>query len=211
MKDIRIGIVGCGIISEDHIKKYKEIPGCEVVAICDIDEAKMNAYGDKYGVARRFTHIGKLLREADIDSVDVCLHNNLHAPVAIEAMRQGKHVYCEKPMAGSWKDAKSMLDAAQETGRMLHIQLALLYTDETRAAQRLIGSGRLGKLYHMRSYGFRRRGRPFVDGYATKEFVNTETAAGGAMFDMGVYHISQVLYLAGLPKLERITGIPTQK
>jgi predicted dehydrogenase len=58
----------------------------------------------------------------------------------------------------------------------------------------------------MRSYGFRRRGRPYVDGYATKEFVNTDTAAGGAMFDMGVYHIMQLLYLAGLPKLERVVG-----
>jgi predicted dehydrogenase len=109
-------------------------------------------------------------------------------------------------MAGSWADSKTMMDAAEETGRMLHIQLAQVYTDETRAAQRLIGSGRLGKIYHMRSYGFRRRGRPYVDGYATKEFVNTQTAAGGAMFDMGVYHIMQLLYLAGLPKLERITG-----
>jgi predicted dehydrogenase len=206
MKDVKIGIIGCGIISEDHIQKYKNIPGCQVAAICDIDEPKMNAYGDKYGVSRRFTHIGRLLAEKDLDAVDVCLHNNLHAPVAIEAMRQGKHVYCEKPEAGSWADAKAMMDAQKETGRMLHIQLAQVYTDETRAAKRLIEAGRLGKIYHMRSYGFRRRGRPYVDGYATKEFVNTVTASGGAMFDMGVYHIMQLLYLTGLPKLERVVG-----
>lgn len=206
MKDIKIGIIGCGIIAEQHMSNYKNVSGCKVVAICDIDEQKLQQFGDKYGIENRFTHIGKMLREADIDSVDICLHNNLHAPVSIEAMRQGKNVYCEKPMAGSWADAKAMYDAAQETGRMLHIQLGFLYSDETRAAKRLIDNGRLGKLYHMRSYGFRRRGRPYVDGYATKEFVNTETAAGGAMFDMGVYHISQLLFLTNLPKLERITG-----
>ena len=206
MKDIRIGVIGCGIIGEEHIRKYKDITGCSVEAVCDIDETKLNAVGNKYGITHRFTHIGRLLREADLDAVDVCLHNNLHAPVAIEAMRQGKHVYCEKPLAGSWADAKAMADAMEETGRMLHVQLMQLYTDETRATQRLISAGRLGKLYHMRSYGFRRRGRPYVDGYATKEFVNTHTAAGGAMFDMGVYHIMQLLYLAGSPKLERIVG-----
>lgn len=206
MKEIKVGIIGCGIIAEQHMMNYSKLTNVKIVAICDIDDAKLNAFGDKFGIERRFTHIGKLLREQDIDSVDVCLHNNLHTPVTIEAMRQGKNVYCEKPMAGSWADAKSMLDVAKETGKLLHIQLAFLYTDETRAARRLIDNGRLGKFYHMRSYGFRRRGRPFVDGYATKEFVNTHTAAGGAMFDMGVYHISQLLYLTKLPKLTRITG-----
>lgn len=206
MRDIRIGIIGCGIIAHQHMANYKDVPGCRVTAICDIDEQKLQQFGDEFGIGSRYTHIGKMLREADLDSVDVCLHNNLHAPVSIEAMKQGKNVYCEKPMAGSWADAKAMYDAAQETGRMLHIQLGFLYSDETRAAKRLIDNGRLGKLYHMRSYGFRRRGRPYVDGYATKEFVNTKTAAGGAMFDMGVYHISQLLFLTSLPKLERITG-----
>ena len=206
MQEIRIGIIGCGIIATQHAEHYAKLEGVRIVAICDIDEAKLAAFGDRFGVERRFTHIGQLLRCDDIDAVDVCLHNNLHAPVAIEAMRRGKHVYCEKPMAGSWFDANTMLQAARDTGKMLHIQLAFLYTDETHAAKRFVDSGRLGKLYHMRSYGFRRRGRPYVDGYATKEFVNTHTAAGGAMFDMGVYHISQLLYLSHLPKLERITG-----
>jgi len=206
MKEIQIGIIGCGIIAHQHMENYRNIPNCKVVAICDIDEQKLHQFGDRYGIAKRYTHIGKMLREADIDSVDVCLHNNLHAPVSIEAMRQGKNVYCEKPMAGSWADAKAMYDTAQETGRMLHIQLGFLYSDETRAAKRLIDNGRLGRIYHMRSYGYRRRGRPYVDGYATKEFVNKDIAAGGAMFDMGVYHISQLLYLTGLPKLERVVG-----
>lgn len=206
MKDIKIGIIGCGIIAQQHMANYRDIPGCKVEAICDIDEEKLRQFGEKYGIDKRFTHIGKMLRETDIDSVDVCLHNNLHAPVSIEAMKQGRNVYCEKPMTGSWIDAKAMYDTALETGRMLHIQLGFLYSDETRAAKRLIDNGRLGRIYHMRSYGFRRRGRPYVDGYATKEFVNTEIAAGGALFDMGVYHISQLLFLTNLPRLERITG-----
>jgi predicted dehydrogenase len=206
MKEIKIGIIGCGTIALQHMDTYKTMTDCKVVAICDIDEAKLNAFGDKYGITRRFTHIGQMLREADIDSVDVCLHNNLHAPVTIEAMRRGKNVYCEKPMAGSWADAKAMLDASKETGKLLHIQMFLLYTDETRAARKFIENDRLGKIYHMRSYGFRRRGRPYVDGYATKEFVDSTFSAGGALFDMGVYHISQLLYLTKQPKLERITG-----
>lgn len=206
MEKIRIGVIGNGIIGNNHLQAYSEITEAEVVALCDIDEQALNRTGDCFGIRDRYTCIGDLLRRDDIQAVDVCLHNNLHAPVAIAALRAGKDVYCEKPMAGSYADALAMYRTMEETGRRLHIQLAYLYTAETKAARELIGQGRLGQLYHLRSYGWRRRGRPFVDGYATKEFVNRTTSGGGALFDMGVYHISQLLYLAGLPHLERIVG-----
>lgn len=206
MEKVRIAVIGNGIIGESHLQTYKNIPEAEVVAICDINEERLNYIGDKYGIARRFTHIGKLLQEKDIDAVDVCLHNNMHAPVSIAVMEAGKDCYCEKPMAGTFRDAQRMYEAMERTGRKLHIQLSLLYTDQTKCAKRFIDAGDLGTIYHMRSYGFRRRGRPYVDGYAAKEFVNTTTSGGGALFDMGVYHISQLLYLTGLPKLERVCG-----
>ena len=206
MDKVRIAVIGVGIIGNAHLKEYQTIPEAEVVAICDINEARLNEIGDIYGIKRRFTHIGKMLQEKDIDAVDVCLHNNMHRPVAEAVLRAGKDCYCEKPMAGSFCDALHMYKTMQETGKRLHIQLGFLYSDETKAAKRFIDAGDLGRIYHMRSYGFRRRGRPYVDGYGAKEFVNTETSGGGALFDMGVYHISQLLYLTGLPRLERVTG-----
>jgi len=206
MDKIRVAVIGNGIIGEEHIKNYKEIKDCEIVALCDINEERLNYIGDKYDVKKRFTHIGKMLLEDNIDAVDVCLHNNLHAPVTKAVLNSGRHAYCEKPMAGSYADALSMYETAQKTGKKLHIQLALLYQDATKAAKTLIDKGYLGNIYHVRSSGFRRRGRPFVDGYATKEFVNSHTARGGALFDMGVYRMSQLLYLTGLPKLERVVG-----
>lgn len=119
-----------------------------------------------------------LLKRDDIEAVDVCLHNNFHAPMSIAAMEAGKHVYCEKPIAGSYRDGAAMLKAARATGKMLHIQLSTLYTQETKAAKILIDGGKLGKLYHARSTGFRRRGRPFVDGYGTTAFTQKATASG---------------------------------
>lgn len=206
MDKIRVAVIGVGIIGEAHLQTYAGIPEAEVVAICDIDEERLNDVGNRYGIARRFTHIGRMLECDDIDAVDVCLHNNMHAPVSIAVMKAGKDCYCEKPMAGSYYDACRMYECMRETGRKLHIQLSLIYGDDTKCAKRFIDTGNLGHIYHMRSYGFRRRGRPYVDGYARKEFVNTVTSGGGALFDMGVYHISQLLYLTGLPKLERVTG-----
>jgi predicted dehydrogenase len=66
--------------------------------------------------------------------------------------------------------------------------------------------GELGDIYHARSVGMRRRGRPYVDGYGTAAFVQKRHAAGGALYDMGVYHLGQVLYLMGNPAVERISG-----
>lgn len=206
MSKIKVAVIGNGIIGEEHINNYKAINDCEIVAICDINEARLNYIGDKYDIKKRFTHIGKMLLEDNIDSVDICLHNNLHAPVTKAVLNSGRHAYCEKPMAGAYADALDMYETARRVGKKLHIQLALLYQDAAHAAKRLIDSGDLGKIYHIRSCGFRRRGRPFVDGYATKEFVNSHTASHGALFDMGVYRISQLLYLTGLPKLERVVG-----
>ena len=206
MKEIRIGIIGQGIIAQTHLDLYAATEGAKVVAVCDIDSQKLQASAKKYGVEATYADYRELLKRDDLDAVDVCLHNNWHAPIACDVMLSGKDCYCEKPMAGSYKDAKAMYDLAKALGRKLHIQLGFLYSAETRAAKKLLDAGLLGHVYHARSKGFRRRGRPFVDGYAEKEFDAKKWAGGGALYDMGVYHISQLLYLLGNPKLLRVSG-----
>jgi predicted dehydrogenase len=109
-------------------------------------------------------------------------------------------------MAGTYTDAEAMYRVAEETGKLLSIQLATLYSTETKVAKYLINGGHLGKVYHARSAGFRRRGRPYVDGYGSFNFVRKEVSAGGAFYDMGVYHIARMLYLLDNPDVLRITG-----
>ncbi len=202
---VRIGILGCGQIAQQHMATYAKIPDAKMVAFADINEEAARTCGEQYG-AEYGTNFRDLLARDDIDAVDVCLHNNFHMPATVAGLEAGKHVYCEKPMAGSYADAKTMLDTALAVGKHLHIQLATLYSNETRAAKTLIESGELGNVYHARSTGHRRRGRPYVDGYGTPTFVQKRNSAGGALYDMGVYHISQILYLLNNPVVERITG-----
>jgi predicted dehydrogenase len=206
MKKVRIGIIGVGMIGKVHLENYEKISGAEIVAACDIDEIELKQVAEKFNIPDMYSDYRELLAREDIEAVDVCLHNNLHAGITIEALRAGKHVYCEKPIAGSYIDGKEMIDTAKEFGKQLHVQLSFLYGIETKAAKVLIDEGKLGRLYHARSTGFRRRGRPFVDGYGTKEFNQKEKASGGALFDMGVYRISQLLYLMNMPSVKTITG-----
>jgi predicted dehydrogenase len=203
---IHVGVIGVGQIGKAHINNYAKVPAAEVVAAADINEAELKRVAEQFKISSTYTNFRELLERDDIDAVDVCLHNNLHAPVTIAALQAGKNVYCEKPMAGSYTDAKAMFDAAQRYGQKLSIQLSTLFVKETKAAKRLIDGGHLGHIYHARSTGFRRRGRPFVDGYGSTNFVNKQISGGGALYDVGVYHIAQMLYLLGLPEIDRITG-----
>ena len=91
-------------------------------------------------------------------------------------------------------------------GKKLGIQLAHIYENEYKAAKELIDGGHLGRVYHARSKGHRRRGRPYVDGYGSSTFVQKPNSAGGALYDMGVYHIASMLWLLGNPRVLRVSG-----
>lgn len=203
---VRIGVIGVGQIAKHHIKNYASIDGVEIVAAADIDAAELDAVTEEWKIPHKYSDFRRLLERDDIDAVDVCLHNNLHSPVTIATLEAGKHVYCEKPMAGAYCDARAMYETARRCDRKLSIQLNTLFNAETKMARRLIDDGRLGPIYHARSTGYRRRGRPFVDGYGTASFVKKEIASGGALYDMGVYHIARMLYLLGSPEINTVSG-----
>ena len=202
----RIGMIGVGQIGKRHLKYYRDVPGAQIVAVADINEDRAQEIADRFEIPDAYANAEAILERDDIEAVDVCLHNNLHLHYTAAALDAGKHVYCEKPMAGAYCDAARMLEKARETGLKLSIQLASLFSKETKAAKALIDGGHLGSLYHARSTGYRRRGRPYVDGYATKQFVQKAIAAGGALYDMGVYHIANMLYLLGNPAVLTISG-----
>ncbi|MBN1345385.1 MAG: Gfo/Idh/MocA family oxidoreductase [Phycisphaerae bacterium] len=203
---VKIGMIGCGQIAKIHLGHYDKIPEAEIVALCDVNEAEAKRIAAERGIKHVFTDYNDLLAMNEIQSVDVCLHNRLHAPVTIDALRAGKNVYCEKPMAATYAEAKRMREVAAETGRMLAIQFFSLYDPPTRAAKKLIDQGRLGQVYYAKARSYRRRGRPFVDGYGTAQFVNSKTSAGGALLDMCVYHTARMVYLLGNPDVLTVSG-----
>jgi len=205
-RTVRVGLIGTGQIGKAHVDKYANMPGVEMVAVADLNQSEAQRVADKYHIPQVYGDFRQMLARDDIEAVDVCLHNNLHAPVTIAALEAGKDVYCEKPMAGSFVDAETMYQTARRLGRRLSVQLNTLFAKEVRAAKELIDAGAMGKIYHARSTGFRRRGRPFVDGYGSPNFVQKNISAGGALYDMGVYNIARMLYLIGNPAIQRISG-----
>ncbi|UPV75417.1 Gfo/Idh/MocA family oxidoreductase [Halorussus limi] len=211
---IRIGIVGAGNRGRNHAARYDRIPGAEIVAVADVDEPKAEALAERYAAESYPTH-GAMLDATDLDAVNVCVHATIHADIAVDALEAGTAVFCEKPMAGDYADARRMADAADRTGNRLAVQNQLLYTKETLAAKALADAGALGDVYHATAarspglafggdgdpeavpLGARRRGTPYVDGYGTPAFVSEESAGGGVVLDLGSYTVGQLLYLLG--------------
>ena len=206
MDEVTIGLIGAGNRGETHSEAYADVPGATVTAVADIDEEAGNRLAEVYDVPHVYTDFREMLDDSGVDAVDVCVHNNLHRPMAVAAFEAGKHVFCEKPLASTNADAKAIADAADAAGKHLGVQNETLLAPETRAAKRLLDAGELGEVAYANAVFTRRRGRPFVDGYGTPAFVSKESAGGGPVLDIGTYEVGRMLYLLGNPDVQRING-----
>src|SRR5438128_1667658 len=121
MKKVKVGVIGAGGISHAHMEGYQKLPDVQVVAVADVVPGKARAWAEKYDVPDAFEDYRQLLALDEIEGVSVCTYNRAHAQPTIDALRAGKAVLCEKPMAPTLAEAAAMLRAARETGKMLMI------------------------------------------------------------------------------------------
>jgi len=151
MKPIRIGLIGCGGISRAHARGYQNLPGLfQVTATCDTVESNAAERGEYLGAKRIYTDYEKMLKEADIDAVDICLPHDLHADVSIAASEAGKHVIVEKPIAITIPEADSMIAAARKAGAILMVALNERYDPVHERIKHMIDEDELGQLLCIR-------------------------------------------------------------
>ena len=213
MKEMRIAIIGCGMISHRHMTVIENLNNLgynlKVVAAAEVKKDRLEAWGKQYGLDEKdlYQDFREMLKRDDIDEVEVCVHNNLHTSVATAVMAAGFPCYSEKPMAASYADAKILYDAQKKYGQKLAIQISSIYNPQTRIAKEMIAEGKLGKVYHARSVGHRRQGRPGYDmPFFSPDFINPKVGVHGPLFDLGIYHLAQMLYVLGMPELESVYG-----
>jgi predicted dehydrogenase len=221
IREVRVGIIGAGQISHRHMNIYSNIQmrarqlgfTAKVVAVAEIDLRRLKAWGERYGLDEKdmYTDFRELLKRDDIDTIDVCVHNNLHVPISIAAMKAGFDVYCEKPSAASYHDARLMIDCAKKLGRKYHVQMSSLMNLQTRTARDMIAEGKLGTPYFANLEMVTTRRRPGYDLPSfTTDFYSKRAAGHGPTIDLGVYVIGQMLYVLGLPKLKSVSGLAKQ-
>jgi len=197
---IRIGVVGGGWPSWQHMKGYSKIEGVEVVALCDLNEERLHRIADEYGIAQRFTSYDEMFSTADLTAVSVCTPNTLHAEVSVAAMEAGLHVLCEKPMASTSQFAQQIMEARDRTGRIFMMGYQRRYGLAAQYLKSRVDRGDLGEIYFARCWWVRRSGIPGMGGW----FTNKSLSGGGSLIDIGVHVLDLGLWYMGFPE---VTGV----
>lgn len=198
---VKIAIIGVGSISNCHIQAYKKDSRAEIVAFCDINKTTLKNQGMQYGVEKLYTNADEMFKEVpEIDAVSICTWNNTHKELSIKALRAGKDVLCEKPMAISYIEACEMQKVAFECGRKLIIGFVRRHGSDCEVARDLIKAGKLGNIYYAKACYLRRNGNP--GGW----FANKSLSGGGPVIDLGVHVVDLVRYLSGNPKVVSVSA-----
>ncbi len=209
---MRIAVVGLGFMGSTHLKALRSVPAAELAAVVSSDEKKLSGDlsdiqgnlggpGEKMdfsGVARYHT-LEEALRDSTIDAVDLCLPTDKHAPAAIAALRAGKHVLVEKPMALDGESADRMIAEAERSEKLLMTAQVLRFFPAYEAAAAMLKSKKLGPV---RSAVFRRR----CAAPAWSKWLSDASRSGGGVFDLLIHDLDYCVHAFGAPAAVSATG-----
>ena len=136
-------------MARTHAAEFLRIPGCRVVAACDIDRARAEAFAAKFGIAAVCGSVGELLALAGIDAVSIVTPDADHAATALRCLRAGKHVLCEKPLALSHREAMRMVAAARRAGTVNMVNLSYRSWAALEGVARAVRGGEIGEVRHV--------------------------------------------------------------
>ncbi len=191
----RIGIIGGGqIVQRRHLPEILDNPEAEVGAICDVVKERVEALADQYN-CKAYTDWKELVADPTLDAVIVAATNTTHAEMSIAALKAGKHVMCEKPMAVSLEEAQAMMRTAEECGKMLFIAQNQRLAPAHVKAKQLLQSGALGKVITFKSTF----GHPGCERWAKEKkktwFFQKSQSYFGCLADLGIHKIDVVRWM----------------
>lgn len=195
---IGVGIVGTGSISRAHIRAYQSFPQlCRIVAVADVDGARAKAAAGEIGEGVAwYEKPEEMFAREDIQLVSVCTPPFAHAELAVAAMRAGKDVLVEKPMAASLAEADWMIETAEQTGRLLSVVFQYRWIPEWWRAKHVIARGALGPVRLARAECLWWRGPKYYDVWWRGTW---ERECGGATMNHAIHHIDTFLWILGEP------------
>jgi predicted dehydrogenase len=200
---MKVAVIGCGNIANyAHIPAYIKNPEAEIKYFCDILPERAKAAVEKYGCGVAITDYHDILKDPEIEAVSVCTPNNVHPTIAIDALRAGKNVLCEKPAARTYAEALEMQKVQHETGKVLNIGVCNRFNDSVRLIKKYIDSGKLGNVFHVYVSFRAHRSIPGLGG----PFTTKEIAGGGALIDWGVHYLDIVMFCLSDPAPKTVSG-----
>jgi len=191
-KKLNYGIIGCGgIAKEKYLPSIQKLGDVEVAAFCDTDLSRAEVINREFcgGKAKVFSDYRELLA-MELDAVCVLTPNNTHCDITVAALKSGKHVLCEKPMAKTYAEARAMVAAKNESKKLLSIGYQNRFRPDSLFLKAECEKGSLGEIYFARATALRRRAVPtwgvFLDG---------EKQGGGPLIDIGTHALDLTLFM----------------
>lgn len=200
---MKVAVIGCGAIANNaHIPAYMANEKAEIKYFCDIDLAKAEKAVEKYGCGVAVADYKEVLADEEVVAVSICVPNLMHHTIAIDAMRAGKHVLCEKPAARVYEEALEMQKVQKETGKILNIGVVNRFNTNVNKLKELIEQGEFGEVYQVYVSFRSPRAIPGLGGAFTTKAI----AGGGVMIDWGVHFFDIVMYCCGDPKTKSVSA-----
>ena len=202
-KVLKAALVGVGVAGQvSHIPAWKKLEGVELVTLVDRDQEKAQRVAQRFGVPNATTAIDEVLEDPEIDLVDICTPNFLHAPLAIAALESGKHVLVERPIARNAAETEKMVKAADKADRMLVCALAHRFREDTKILKKFVDRGELGEVFYTKTGWLRQR----TDWRSEEWRQQKQVSGGGVLMDLGVQMLDLTLYILGGPKVESVSA-----
>lgn len=187
MKSISVGLIGCGRNSENHLRVFSNMDGAKLVAVCDIDAAKVKEKARKYGAQKAFTDVDSMLN-MELDLVNIVTPPSTHAQLSVLALESGHNVLVEKPMAVTSKECQHMISAAHKTGKTLCVMHNKRFFDSIIQTKTVVDRERL-KVSRMNVSHF------FVT--ANEPVWITNEASGGILWEALIHQVYLTQYFLG--------------
>ncbi|HEY9595313.1 MAG TPA: Gfo/Idh/MocA family oxidoreductase [Spirochaetia bacterium] len=210
MKKLNVGIVGYKFMGKAHSNAWKKAPlffDMDVQPVmkvaCGRHQESLSAFADRWGWEQTETDWKKMVHRDDIDIVDISAPQYLHYEIAMEAAHAGKSIFCEKPLAMSYAQAKEMYELAEKKGVTHYINHNYRRCPAVRLAKKLIDEGRVGRIFHWRGCYLQDW---IVDpGFPLTWHLQKETAGSGPQGDLNSHSVDLARYLVG--DIKKVTGM----
>jgi predicted dehydrogenase len=212
---VKVGIVGLGLVSNSHIKAFRSHPHAKMIAVCDMNERRAKSVAQKFGIPKYYTSYEEMLKDGDINTIDIATPTFLHSSMAIAAAKAGKNIQCEKPFCLTLEEGMAACREAEKQGVSLAVGESYIFMSSIRKARELIDAGEIGKPQQIRE----RFGewverddvmdnREFTDGHGWRLDSNRAGGAGFPwMFDHCVHFFSTAEYLMKDSKIKEIYSL----
>jgi predicted dehydrogenase len=193
VKRVRWGLVGLGAIAgHQHLPAINESENAELIAVCSRSEQKAKEWAKRFGARKVYSDYSKMIRDPEIDVIDITTPNIFHSKQTIMAAEMGKHVFCEKPMANTVKECDEMIAACKRNNVKLMIGYMLRFKPHHIKIKKLIEDGALGTPFFGRAqYHF------WLPDESESYLKNPRLGGGGALMDVGVHCIDILRFLIG--------------